>query len=194
MKNKISKAEYDQILKYAKNNKLKRVVKMLEKDAEEFLLHKVPLRNFITEQKLREFGCCCFLTAIQFLTTGQKQYYLYANYSHEMEMFDIDKLVINSQELVWSDFDQHFEREKIQFDFKYIDSIVNDVAKNQDYDRLTLEQFNKCKFTPAQMKEYCVALSSGRQGEASHYEVVCVKDVCQIGTTTVYIKKGNYKK
>ena len=191
---KITKEEYQKLVNYVNRNKLYSVLDILEDNAVKILGSK-QLKSVVTEEFLRRNRACCFLTAAQYFKTGQyrspyTQSYLELDYSNEMAYFDINLMLENPDEEVPENFGDvlsPFQRDKIKFNFKYISQIIDQIANQYGYEKLTIEDFNSRSYTPAQMRKDCVVFTSGAQGAASHYEVVQIRYVDH--AAAIYIKK-----
>lgn len=199
MKNKITKEAYEKLLKYLNRIKLYPVIDLLRENAGQLITATKPLKSIISEEFLRRCGACCFLTVAQYFKTGKycspyNYSYKDLDYSNEMTYFDVNLMLENPDEEVPENFGDGlsvFQREKIQFNFKYISQVIDQIANQYGYEKLTIEDFNSRSYTPAQMRKDCVIFTRGAQGPASHYDVIQIRNVdCMSShTVAIYLKK-----
>lgn len=197
MENKITKKDFDKIVKYCKKNHIDSALSFLETNEKEITIRYKKLKDLMSPELLDKALCGDFVVAAFALQHGGG----YPNsfpwpqneFSEAASLFDMKKIISSDievpEELNLSETKLHYLVRK-NLDYQYIKSVIDKIAEANNYKILTNQQFKETKFSIKELNEWMVGLKE--DGDCIYYKLQFVNTYDEY--SQYYIKNKKNKK
>lgn len=172
---KITREDFERVIKYCLRNNIDSVLDFLHYNENELIAKNVKLKSFITPKILHSASCDDFIVTAYALKHNVA-FSWYEEFVEEATSFDMEKLIINDIEV--NEGLTGIKLYKLiteNLNYKYIQSVLDKIAEENGYEVVTKEQLLEKHFSLSELSQVIVGLEEKDQ-QIIRYKPMCLKD------------------
>lgn len=172
---RITKQDFEKVVNYCKRNHIDSALNFLQSNRIELTAKTVSLKDYINPEILYSAGCDCFIRAAYALKHNAPVSW-HKELAETAKSFDMKKLIAN--DIVVSEGLTGIKLHKLikdNLNFKYIQTMLEKIAKDNDYELVTTEQLLEKHFSLSELEQVIIGLEEKEQ-QITHYETMLLKD------------------